>query len=120
MTLDEPGGRLPAVGPDDLQLTVRYQSRTSDVLYLTMAELHELASLGVCLHLTFFGVSIGGAVAFAIALMTATLDNRTNAAFVALFAVSTLGAVYFAVRALLDWRARERVVRSVTGERRSG
>ena len=63
--------------------------------YLTMAELHELASLGVSLHLTFFGVSAGAAVAFVIALLTATLDTRTDAVFVALLAVSLLGVAYF-------------------------
>ena len=71
--------------------------------------------------MTFFGVSGGAAVAFAIALVTATLDTRTNAAFVALLAASLVGVAYFATRAYFDWRARERVVRSVTGaDRRAG
>ena len=118
MTLQEPGERIPAPSPADLQVTVKYQPRTLDVHYLTTAELHELAALGVSLHLTFFGVSFGGAVAFAIALLTATLETRTNAVFVALLAVSLVGVAYFSVRALFDWRARERVVRSVTGEDR--
>ena len=121
MTLEQPGGRLPARGPDEFQFSVRVRPRTLDVYYLTTAELQELASLGVSLHLTFSGVSLGAAVAFAIALLTATLDTRTNAAFVALFAVSLLGVAYFSVRAILDWRARERVVKSVTGaDRRAG
>ncbi len=112
MTLEEPGERLPGPGPE---VTLRFRPRTLDVHYLTTAELHELAALGVSLHMTFFGVSGGAAVAFAIALMTATLDTRTNAAFVALLAASLVGVAYFATRAYFDWRARERVVRSVTG-----
>ena len=84
MTLEEPGERLPGPGPE---VTLRFRPRTLDVHYLTTAELHELAALGVSLHMTFFGVSGGAAVAFAIALVTATLDTRTNAAFVALLAV---------------------------------
>ncbi len=118
MTLEEPGERMPAPTSDDLQLTLRFRPRVVDVYYLTTAELRELASLGVSLHLTFFGVSAGAAVAFVIALLTATLDNRTNATFVALLAVSLIGMAYFAVRALLDWRARERIVRSVRGDDR--
>ena len=112
MTLEEPGERLPGPGPE---VTLRFRPRTLDVHYLTTAELHELAALGVSLHMTFFGVSGGAAVAFAIALVTATLDTRTNAAFVALLAASLVGVAYFATRAYFDWRARERVVRSVTG-----
>ena len=121
MTLEPPGQRSPASGGDGPQLTFRFQPRTVDVHYLTSAELHELASPGFSLHLTFFGLAFGAAVAFAIALLTATLDTRTNAAFVALFAVSLIGAAYFVVRALIDWRARQRVVRSVTeADRRGG
>ena len=112
MTLEEPGERLPDPGPE---VTLRFRPRTLDVHYLTTAELHELAALGVSLHMTFFGVSGGAAVAFAIALVTATLDTRTNAAFVALLAASLVGVAYFATRAYFDWRAHERVVRSVTG-----
>ncbi|MCY3655426.1 MAG: hypothetical protein OXG95_02305 [Chloroflexi bacterium] len=103
-----------------MQFSVRVRPRTLDVYYLTTAELHELASVGVSLHLMFFGVSAGAAVALVIALLTATLDTRTNAVFVALLAVSLLGVAYFSVRAVLDWRARDRVVRSVTdAERRA-
>lgn len=61
---------------------------------------------------------VGAAVAIGIALLTATLDTRTDAAFVALLALSLVGVLYFALRAYLDRRARERVVRSVTGEAR--
>ena len=68
--------------------------------------------------MTFFGISVGAAVAIGNALLTATLDTRTNAAFVTLLALSLVGVLYFALRAYLDWRARERVVRSVTGEAR--
>ena len=115
MTSGYPGGTVPAWDPNESHITFIVQPRTVNLYFVTRAELQQLASLGVSLHTTFFGISAGAAVAVGIALLTATLDTRTNAAFVALLAVSLVGVAYFSVRAVLDWRARERVVRSVTG-----
>ena len=121
MTSGYPGGTVPAWDPNESHITFIVQPRTVNLYFVTRAELQQLASLGVSLHMTFFGISVGAAVAVGIALLTATLDSRTNAAFVALLAVSLVGVAYFSVRALFDWRARERVVRSVTGaDRRAG
>ena len=118
MTPRDRGGQEPAPDPSEPRITLIVEPRAVSLYFVTRSELEQLASLGGALHMTFFGISVGPAVAFGIALLTATLDTRTNAAFVAIFAVSALGVAYFAARAYADTRARERVVRSVTGEDR--
>jgi hypothetical protein len=71
---------------------------------LTAVELDAIASLSNSIHMAFFGGCFGGMVSFGIVLQTGSVvDPKTHAEFVALFAVSALGALYCGLMGVIDY-----------------
>lgn len=102
----------PSTAP--LPLTVQYAPRTVMVHPVTGQELDTIAALSNSVHLSFFGLCAGAATAFAIVLSTSDTSNAvTHASYLALFAVSTVGTIYFGVRALIDYRASRRKLEEI-------
>lgn len=98
-------------------LTIQYTSRTMNMVTISENELDMLVSLGNSTHLTFFGISVGALMAFAIELATAPMsDPFVHASFVALTGVSLLLTPYFGIRAILDYRSSRRKVREIKGK----
>src|SRR5438094_597451 len=84
-------------------LTVQYASRTVMVHQLTNNELDTVASISNSVHLAFFGLCAGGSVSFGIVLSgNAITEPKQVASYVALFAISLIGAFYFGIRAAID------------------
>lgn len=81
---------------------------------VTEAELETIASLGNSVHLTFFGISFGGLIAFSIVLATLTINDPVpHATFVALTALSGFLTAYFGIRAAIDYRASRRKLHEI-------
>ncbi len=85
---------------------------------LTGTELDTVASLSNSVHLTFFGLCAGAAVAFAVVLSTGgATDAMTHAEYVALLAVSGALALYFGIRAFVDYRTAKRKLSEIKAGR---
>lgn len=77
-------------------------------------ELDAIASLSNSLHLTFFGLCCGAAIAFTVVLTTISIsDPKTYAGYVAALNVSGVLAIYFGIRGIIDYRAARKKLREV-------
>lgn len=86
-------------------LTVLYAPRTMTMHSVSTEELNTISSLGNSIHLTFFGVCIGAALAFwSVLLSVPNMEPRPHATYALLFAASCLFSVYFGARAAVDYR----------------
>jgi hypothetical protein len=95
-------------------LTVQYASRTVMVHQLTNNELETVASISNSVHLTFFGLCTGGVISFGIVLAgSAIAEPKQIASYVALFAVSSIGSLYFGIRAVIDYRRAKDKLREI-------
>jgi asparagine N-glycosylation enzyme membrane subunit Stt3 len=102
------------LSPIPIPLTVQYAPRSVTMHTLTGAELDMVASLGNSVHLTFFGLCTGAAIAFGVVLSTSTITDPLNhAEFVALLAVSSALSLYFGIRALVDYKAARRKLKEI-------
>jgi hypothetical protein len=111
-------GQQIEISSSPIPLTVHYAPRTVMMHSLTETELDGVASIHNSVHLTFFGVCVGGLMAFGIALATLSIaDPKTYAAFVALFAICILGSSYFGVRGVIDYREARRRLREIKAGR---
>ena len=82
--------------------------------YVTNADLDTVASSGNSVHLTFFGVCAGAAITFWVVLKTANVtDPQTHADFVMLCVGSVVGAVYFGIRGIADYRRAKRTLKEL-------
>jgi hypothetical protein len=99
-------------------LTVDYAPRRLTVHHVSGTELDTIASLGNSLHLTFFGWCGGAAVAFAIVLTTVAItDPTTHAGYVAALIVSSVLAIYFGIRGVIDYMAAKKKLREIKSGR---
>jgi hypothetical protein len=70
------------------------------------------------LHTNFAATALGAVIAFGIVLLTVDVsDAETHAAIVALFAVSTVALIYFAVLALVFRRKSHDVLTRIRQQR---
>ena len=85
-----------------LPVTVQYTARTVMVHTVTSTELDTVASLSNSL------------IAFWTVLTTTKItDSFTHAVYVALLAVSAVGAAYFGIRAIIDYRESRRKLKEI-------
>jgi hypothetical protein len=81
---------------------------------VSSTELDTVASLSNSVHLTFFGLCLGAIIAFGIVLSTSNItDAMIHAAYIALLAVAVIGALYFGVRALVDYKEAKRQLNEI-------
>jgi hypothetical protein len=81
---------------------------------LTGTELDTVASISNSVHLAFFGLCAGGVISFGIVLASgAVTDPSQHASYVALFAISVIGALYFGVRAKIDYKKSKDKLREI-------
>jgi hypothetical protein len=79
------------------------------MIHVSTDDLDNIASLGNSLNLTFFGLSVGAAIAFVSVLTTGNVkDPIIHAGYVAALIVSGGGTLYFGIRGLIDYRAAKR------------
>ena len=84
---------------------------------VTGPELDMVASLSNSLHLAFFGICVGAFISLGIVLsLTPISDPKLYASYVALTAVSGGGALYFGIRAFLDYRAAQRKLKEIKNQ----
>jgi len=84
---------------------------------VTELELDAVASLSASIHLTFFGISFGALVAFAIVLATVSPNDPViHAMFVALLWVSALMTLYFGIRGINDYITARRKLNEIKSE----
>jgi hypothetical protein len=101
-------------------LTTIVQVPAEIVMYnVSEPELEALASGSHSIHLVFFGISLGALIAFAITIITAQLEVRLFATFIALLAVSILATAYFSVKTITDIRANNRRLNHIKQRRDS-
>jgi hypothetical protein len=108
-SIQEPQIVIPGPSSVPLPLAVQYTPRRVMVISVTSSELDTVAALNNSVHLGFFGLSLGSAIAFGTVLATSSIpDARTHATFVALLAVSMIGSTYFGIRAFIDYLAAKK------------
>ena len=111
--------RLPednpiAVSPVPIPLTVQYAPRSVTMHPVSSTELDIVASLGNSVHLTFFGLCAGAAIAFGVVLTTANVTNPiTHAEYVAALIVSGVLSLYFGIRGAIDYKAAKRKLKDI-------
>jgi membrane protein implicated in regulation of membrane protease activity len=94
--------------------------RSLKMLCVFETELDAVSTLGASVHLTFFGIAVGAAIAFGLTLATVTLSGpRTFAAHVALFAVSSAGSMYFGIRGVGDYRRASKKLKDIKENRQA-
>lgn len=82
-------------------------------------ELDRLSSIQNSLHVAFFGVAFGAALSLGITLSTVEISSpRVLAAYWGIFVCSTLLAIYFFVRGLLDWRESKQQIQTIKEQRK--
>lgn len=85
--------------------------------YVHENELDSLASDLSSLHGTFFGIAVGAAIGFAIALPTPSLSDRMFTVFAVSLGVSLLASVYFGIRTALDRKASQAKLLKIKGKK---
>lgn len=101
------------------QIEIVEHGRRLHVHRVTEPELDTLTSGYNSVHMTFFALCVGALIAFAITLFTVPLSDRMFGVFVALVGVSTLGTVFFGVRAKGERATLASLVRQLKEGRRS-
>ena len=97
------------ISPVPVPLTVEYVPRSMRMIPISSHELDNVASLGNSIHLTFFGLCAGAAIAFAIVLTTGNVtDPMTHAGYIAVLIASGVLSLYFGIRGVIDYRAAKR------------
>lgn len=81
-------------------------------------ELDGLVTSDPSLHFGFLGLAVGALIAFAIALLTATLGDRMFATFVALTAVSAIASGYFGMRSYKEYKVSQERINRIKARRR--
>ena len=96
------------------EVTVVPVSRVIEMYSVSEHELDQIgrASGSLAVHLVFFGIAFGAALAFLISLLTQDLTNKQIALIWALFAL-TLSAVYFGTQATRHFYDAGRGVRTI-------
>ncbi len=96
------------------EVTVVPVSRVIEMYSVSEHELDQIgrASGSLAVHLVFFGIAFGAALAFLISLLTQDLSNKQIALVWALFAL-TLSAVYFGIQATRHFHDAGRGVRTI-------
>ncbi|HEV2358519.1 MAG TPA: hypothetical protein VGZ23_13065 [bacterium] len=99
------------------EVTIVPVSRVIEMYSVSEQELDQIsrAAGSVAVHLVFFGIAFGAALAFLISLLTQELSNKTVALVWALFAL-TLAAVYFGIQATRSYHDAGRGVRTIKKE----
>jgi hypothetical protein len=100
-------------------VSILYAPRRVTVYRLFEMELDRLSSAQNSLHVAFFGVAFGTALSLGITLSTVEISRpRVLAAYWGIFICSTVLAIYFFVRGLLDWRASRQQIRTIKEQRK--
>ena len=95
-------------------VTIDVMPRRVAMYRLFETELDSLGSAQNSVHLAFFGLAFGAALALGITLLTVDISStKTYAAFWASLLVSVLGTFYFGLRAFFDWRKAKQNIRSI-------
>lgn len=97
-------------------VTISYKRRDVSMFWVFEHELDSIGSASVQsnLHLAFFGVFAGAALALGITINTVTFtDPRTSGAYWGGFIVAAALALYFGFRAFIDLRQSKRQIRSI-------
>lgn len=99
------------------EVTVVPVSRVIEMYSVSEHELDQIgrASGSLAVHLVFFGIAFGAAIAFLISLLTQELSNKQIALIWALFAL-TLSAVYFGIQATRHFYDAGRGVRTIKNQ----
>jgi hypothetical protein len=103
-------------GTPESPVTISFKRRDVSMFWVFEHELDNIGSTSVQsnLHLAFFGVFAGGALALGITLNTVKItDALTYAAYWGGFIVALALAMYFGVRAFLDWRKSAQQIKSI-------
>lgn len=96
-------------------LTIQYARRSVVMLTVSKDELMSVSGLGGSIYLAFFGTCLGALISFAIVLSSATIANPyTFAAYIALTGVSAIGALFFGIRSIQEYRDCRKRLRQLT------
>ena len=103
---------VPPVQPAEytdshLGLTIKQSPRTLKVLQVLESELDAITSIGISIHLTFFGISFGSLVSFSVVLGTV---NPLPNWFAGMVWVSALASSYFGILCIRDFRLARRKI----------
>jgi len=102
------------VSPVPVPLTVQYAPRSLTVHTVSGTELDTVASLSNSVNLAFFTLCVGLAAAFGIVLSQGGVtDIVKHAEYVGLFAISSVGSLYFGVRAIIDYKVAKRKLQDI-------
>ena len=98
-------------------LTIQYAKRSVIMLTVTREELYSVSGLGGSLYLGFFGICLGGLIAFAVVLTTTTISSPiTYGSYVALTGVSALGSLFFGIKSIQEYIGCKRRLKRLTQE----
>jgi len=82
--------------------------------WIAGTELDTVAGLSNSIHLTFFGLCAGAAIAFAVVLTTGNItDPMTHAGYVSALITSGVLAFYFGIRGVRDYRLAKRKLKEI-------
>jgi hypothetical protein len=103
----------------DTRVTINYRPRNVTMYYVSDQELEIIGSSNAqsSLHLTFFGVFAGAALALGLTLITLEIaDPRIYAAFWAGLTVSLAFTIYFGIRSFVDWKNSAKQIKAIRAE----
>jgi hypothetical protein len=84
------------------------------MIHVSTDDLDNVASLGNSLNLTFFGLSVGAAIAFVIVLTTGNVTDPTiHAAYIAALMVSSVFSLFFGIRGAIDYKAAKKKLNEI-------
>jgi hypothetical protein len=118
-SLPSPENNPVSVTPAPISLTVEIVPSVVRMHYLAESALDKIAALGSSIHLTFFGWCGGAAVAFAIVLTTANItDPKVFGAYIGVFAASVIGAFFFGIQGVADYRRARKTLEEIKSGKR--
>jgi len=97
-------------------VTISYRRRNVDMYYVFGQELDAIGSSSIqsSLHLAFFGAAFGAALSLWVTIATVEIIKpRTYGAFFAAALLSTVMAIYFLIRSVIDWRYATQHVKTI-------
>jgi hypothetical protein len=95
-------------------VTIEVMPRRAVMYRLFEPELERLGSNQSSVHLAFFTLCVGVAIGFGTTLLTVDIASaRIFAAFVALFAISMIGAAFFGVMAKREHQNAQREIQRI-------
>lgn len=106
----EPSDRSPSV-------TVVYQPREIRMFHVSAEELETFASGNSSVHLTFFGLCFGSAITLTATWVSVKLSANTHLVFFLGSVLLGVLSLYFAVRAIADWRTSRRLIDEIKKNR---